>query len=393
MKGLQEMRNERNEITRKMAVLADTPRDQWNTAKQKEFADAEAAVMAIDGQIDRYERALAAAGERLRGGAPGNASGGDLHKSIRALGQFAMTGDRFEFGVQNSMTESGDAGIVVPSELYGEITRLAQKYSPLRPLCRVINIGTAASKFTLPVAVTGATGAWVGEVDARPETAAPTLSEVQFNDAEIYFLIPLSQWLLEDTQVGTFLTEEIAAGIGRAEGKAILSGSGTKQPQGVLTTSMSADADGTRAFGSLQTVSTGNASAITADSLIALLYSLAPEYRQNCTWAMNSNTLSIVRRLQDSNGQYLWAQGIAAGQPQTLLGCPICECGDMPDIGPDAYPVIVGDWQRGYALVDRAMSVLRDPYSAKPLVQVYTRKRVSGAVVDSCALKVLKVAA
>jgi len=388
------MREERASLSRKMTEMVNsTPSDQWDTAKQREFNDTEAAIMAIDGQLDKYERALIAAGERLRGGAPVGGSKVDLNTSIRALGEFAKTGDRFEFGVQNSMTESGDAGVVVPHELYNEILRVAEKFSPLRPLCRVIPIGTTASKFTFPVSTSGATGSWVGETDSRAETTAPTLDSVSFNDAEIFFNLPITQWLEEDTAIGQFLVEEIAAGIGRAEGKAVLSGSGTKQPQGVLTATMSTDADGTRTFGSLQTISTGNASSITADSLISLLYSLAPEYRMNCTWVLNSSTLAAVRTMKDSNGQYLWQQSLAPGQPATLLGYPICEANDMPDIAADAYPVIVGDWQRGYSILDRAMTVLRDPYSNKPYINIYSRKRVSGAVVDSCALKVLKVAA
>jgi HK97 family phage major capsid protein len=47
----------------------------------------------------------------------------------------------------------------------------------------------------------------------------------------------------------------------------------------------------------------------------------------------------------------------------------------------------------GYTIADRVgISVLRDPFTAKPYVQFYTRKRVGGAVHNSEALKLLKVA-
>ena len=75
-----------------------------------------------------------------------------------------------------------------------------------------------------------------------------------------------------------------------------------KQPRGILTAPVSADADGTRAYGTLQAVNSGDAATIKADGLINLQYSLKPEYRANACWLMNSATLAVVRRLKDSTG-------------------------------------------------------------------------------------------
>jgi HK97 family phage major capsid protein len=66
---------------------------------------------------------------------------------------------------------------------------------------------------------------------------------------------------------------------------------------------------------------------------------------------------------------------------------------DMPDIAANSLSVAFGDFQRGYLIVDRAgVTVLRDPYSAKPYVLFYTTKRVGGGVQDYDAIKLLKFA-
>jgi HK97 family phage major capsid protein len=79
------------------------------------------------------------------------------------------------------------------------------------------------------------------------------------------------------------------------------------------------------------------------------------------------------------------------GSRAMLMGFPVVEAEDMPDIAADATPLAFGDFQRGYLVVDRSgVRVLRDPYSAKPYVLFYTTKRVGGGVQDFDAIKLLK---
>ena len=77
-----------------------------------------------------------------------------------------------------------------------------------------------------------------------------------------------------------------------------------------------------------------------------------------------------------------------------LMGYPVAESEDMPDIATNSYSVAFGDFRRGYLVVDRVgIRMLRDPYSAKPYVLFYTTKRVGGGVQDFDAIKLLKFAA
>ena len=106
---------------------------------------------------------------------------------------------------------------------------------------------------------------------------------------------------------------------------------------------------------------------------------------------MNRRTLSAIRRFKDTTGAYIWQPTLTAGQPSTLLGYPVAEMEEAPDMATDAYAVMFGDFARGYLIVDRVgVRVLRDPYSAKPYVLFYVTKRVGGGIQNFDAVKLLK---
>ena len=67
-------------------------------------------------------------------------------------------------------------------------------------------------------------------------------------------------------------------------------------------------------------VTAGSATAITADELIDLFYSLNSAYRKNAVWLLNDSTMKNIRKLKDSNGQYLWQPALHEGGFDTLLG-------------------------------------------------------------------------
>lgn len=308
-----------------------------------------------------------------------------------ALGRYVRTGEA-PATERKAWTEASDsAGVIVPEQIASEVMAVAVKYSPLREVCKVIQIQTTASKFVQPIITDGAPSGWVGEVDDRPNTAAPGIEGITFQDAECYCNIPLSAWVDEDTQAYTLVVNEIGKAFGRQEGAAFISGDGSKKPIGFLHGTPTADDDETRDFGVLQYVLSGAAAAVTSDALISLVYSLKPEYRMNGVWVMNASTIAAVRKIKNTSGDYIWADSIAPGQPAMLLGYRVLEAANMPDIAADALPIAFGDFASGYTILDRSMALLRDPYSVKQYVQIYARKRVSGNVTDSCAIKLLKV--
>ena len=128
-----------------------------------------------------------------------------------------------------------------------------------------------------------------------------------------------------------------------------------------------------------------------ADVLLNLVYALKGGYRQNAHFVMNRSTQAAIRKLKDSDGSYVWQPAHAPEAQATLLGFPVVESEDMPDIAANEYAIAFGDFARGYLIVDRlGTRVLRDPYTSKPYVLFYTTKRVAGGVQDFDAIKLMK---
>lgn len=297
-----------------------------------------------------------------------------------------------------STATDSDGGYAVPMEIDNSIESLLLEISPMRQLARVVPATT--SDFKTLVNKRGTASGWVGEEAARSETDTPDLAEVSYPSGEIYAFPMATQRSLEDFafDAEAWLQNEIADEFALKEGAAFVTGDGTNKPKGFLAYSTAATADGVRAFGALQHVITTSDSGLPTsnpgDVLIALMHSLRSGYRRGAAWLMNTNTLSVIAKLKDGDGNYLWRPAFSEGQPSTLLGYPVYEDENMPDIAMDALPVAFGNFQRAYTIVDRTgTSILRDPFTKKGYVGFYSRKRVSGALVNSEAVKVLKVSA
>ena len=183
----------------------------------------------------------------------------------------------------------------------------------------------------------------------------------------------------------------------RAEGSAFVNGTGTNQPRGFLRATTSTLGDDSRAFGTLQYIGTGSATGLGDDpdlTLIDLVHTLKAGHRQGASFVMNSATLAEVRKLKTSDGAFLWQPGLVEGQPDRLLGYPVVEAEDMPDIAADEYPIAFGNFRHGYLIAERsATQVLRDPFTNKPFVHFYATKRIGGQVLDSAAIKLLRIEA
>ncbi|MGB3539628.1 MAG: phage major capsid protein [Mesorhizobium sp.] len=286
-----------------------------------------------------------------------------------------------------------DGGYLVPGETEAEIGKRLSALSPIRSIASVRQVSSAVLK--KPFSVSGPAVGWVAETAARPQTDTATLAELQFPTMELYAMPAATASLLEDAVVDLdqWISSEVEAAFAEQEGAAFVSGDGTAKPKGFLSYPTVAEASW--AWGKIGYTVTGVAGALPvanpSDILVDTVYSLKAGYRQNANWVMNRKTQATIRKLKDDNGNYLWQPPSAVGQRAMLMGFPLVEAEDMPDIDDDATPLAFGDFGRGYLVVDRTgVRVLRDPYSAKPYVLFYTTKRVGGGVQDFDAIKLLK---
>ena len=306
-----------------------------------------------------------------------------------------LESDLVEMQANLNIGTGSDGGFTVPEIINNQIERQVELVSPMRRICRVIRIETVPSRYKKLVNKRGTASGWVGEVTARPETNTPSIESIDFPDGEIYANPAATQWMLEDSQFDlvSWLSEEVTSEFSKQEGVAFISGDGTNKPEGFLNGTPVATDDDSRAFGVLQYLPGGHASLLNdPDTLIDVVYKLNSAYRDGAWWVMNSKTLSVIRKLKDTQNQYLWQPSNQQGQPSLLMGYPVLTAEDMPDIAANAFPVAFGNFDRGYHILDRASTVLRDEFTNKPFVHFYTRKRLSGKLVNSDAIKLLKIA-
>jgi HK97 family phage major capsid protein len=309
---------------------------------------------------------------------------------------FVRTGATVEMKAFTGVT--GDqGGFAVPREIDAVIDRTLKGISPIRSIANVVKVGSAG--YRKLVTTGGTPSGWAAETDARPGTATPVFTEIVPPTGELYANPSASQAMLDDAafDVEAWLADEIATEFAKAEGAAFVAGSGVNRPRGFLQVPTATTADAIRAFGTLQYLASGAAADFGAnpqERLIDLVQALRAPYRQGASFVMNAATLARIRKFKTTDGAFVWQPSLAAGQPATLLGYPVIEAEDMPDIAANALAIAFGNFKAGYLIAERTeTAILRDPYSSKPFVNFYATKRVGGCVSNSEAIKLMKFAA
>lgn len=312
---------------------------------------------------------------------------------------------------QKAVATTTDAagGYAVPEIIARQITEKLQDISPMRQLVRVVSIGSSDYKELVDVNGEGYT--WVGEGTSRSETDTSTLAQVTPTMGTIYAYVKASEESLDDIffDVSSWLVNKSVRAFARGEGAAFVSGNGTNKPTGFLngTPVSTGDEDSpARTFGVLQYIPSGTAGGFGSlsltspvkypgDCLIDTVHSLKSGYTAGAKWTMNRSTMGTIRKFKDGNGEYLFQMSNNDGEMGVLLGYPIVEMPDMPDIGSNTFPVAFGNFEEGYLAVDRVglrISV-DDNITAPGFKKWYLRKRVGGKLKNDDAIKLVKMAA
>jgi HK97 family phage major capsid protein len=318
---------------------------------------------------------------------------------IRQKGQSPVIETKLHDLMRKDITVGSTAGggYAVPEVISRDIGLLQLKYSPVRNLVKVVQVGTSDYKELIDIG--GSTAGWVGETDSRTATNTGQLREVAPTHGELYAYPQASEWSLDDIffNVDQWLTDSVARAFAVAEGSAVISGNGTNKPTGMLNTppvTTTDDAVSKRAAAAYQYVLGGDNSpaAVDSDTVIDLMYTLNSAYRANGTFIMNSLTTSQVRKLKDTVGQYLWQPSLQASQPDTLLGKRIETWEQLDDPLGGKFPIAFGDFSQGYLLTERTgLRITRDNVTNVGYVRFYVRKREGGIVLNNDAIKWLKL--
>lgn len=344
----------------------------------------------IKERVERTQDALDALEVKLqRPGAPAAEVKEDKSVLERAFSKFLQHGEQaltVEESKALSTVVDSDGGYTVPENMLPGILRLNREFSPVRQLATVFSINQGTSLKVPKQGSTHFSAGWVAELGARSNATTGTFAQVEILLHEMYSQVPISQGMIDASalSVESYVSEQVGITFAQTEATGFVSGNGVGQPLGLLD-----------AAAGIGTTNSGHATLLTADGVQDCFYALASTYAANSTWMAARGSIREIRQLKDGMQQYLWQPGLQASEPALLMGRPIVEATDMPAIGAGTYPIIVGDFRRGYYIVDYSpgLKLLRDPYSSKPYVLMYFTKKVGGAPVLAEAFRIQVVSA
>lgn len=385
MKKLLELRQEKTTLKTQMTSLLEKVQVENRNLSDEEgqqFDELRARVESINIDISRLEAVFDEErnlpGTKVEGKGVTNAE----------LRHYILTGE-----TRALTTATGaDGGYTVIPELDKEIMRQLSDESVMRQISTVKTI--SSNEYKKLVSVGGVTVKHGEEGQPRTETSTPKLEEVSIKLYPIYAYPKTTQEILDfsDVDILGWLSSEISDAFSETEEIDLLEGDGNKKARGFLDYPRAATGDKTRPFGTLEKMETAGA-APTADELIDLLFKLKSKYRKNAVWVMNSGSAAALQKLKNGNGDYIWRDRLTAGSPDTLLGRPVYYLENIPDATAGEPVLAVGDFKRGYYVVDHTTGVRTRPdnITEPGFYKVHTDKYLGGGVVDSRAIKVLEI--
>lgn len=353
-------------------------------------------VMNLGKEIERLERQAAIDAELSKAtstpltGKPGAKMGRDeKEKTGRASDEYkcsfwnAMRVKAPMPSVLNALQEGTDSegGYLVPDEFERTLVEALEEENVFRTLAHVIRTSSGDRK--IPVVASKGSASWVDEEGAYQESD-DAFSQVSIGAYKLGTMIKVSEELLADSvfDLEAYISKEFARRIGSREEESFFNGDGKGKPLGILAATGGAEVG----------VTAASATAITADEVIDLFYSLKAPYRKNAVWLLNDATVKQIRKLKDSTGQYLWQPSLVAGTPDTILGRPVKTSAFMPTAAAGAKTIAFGDFKY-YWIADRqgrTFKKLSELFAAIGQVGFMGNQRVDGKLILPEAIKVLQ---
>jgi HK97 family phage major capsid protein len=196
-------------------------------------------------------------------------------------------------------------------------------------------------------------------------------------------IIPVSRELLEDSgvDIAKIISDAIAARISRGVNEHLTTGTGTAQPQGIVTAATVGK-------------TTAVAGAITADELIDLIHSVDAAYRSTARFMLADGVVAGIRKLKDSTGSYIWQPGMSLTNPETIFGRAFVVNPDMPATATGVKTVLYGDFKAYTVRQARALEVRRldERFADSDQVGFVALGRWDGLLTDTGAVRALKQA-
>lgn len=284
--------------------------------------------------------------------------------------------------IVNALEEGVDTegGYLVPNEFEDTLVEALEEENMFRSLAHVIQ--TSSGERKIPVVASKGSANWIDEEGPYTDSD-DAFGQVTIGSFKLGTTIKVSEELINDSvfDLENYISKEFARRIASREEEAFFTGDGNGKPLGFLAKTGGAEVG----------VTAASATAITADEIIDLFYSLKTPYRKNAVWILNDATVKAVRKLKDSTGQYLWQSALTEGTPDKLLGRPVYTSAYMPTAAAGAKTIAFGDFKY-YWIADRqgrSFRRLNELYATTGQVGFLGSQRVDGKLILPEAVKVL----
>jgi HK97 family phage major capsid protein len=238
-----------------------------------------------------------------------------------------------------SVGTNNTGGYTVAPEFLKELQVAMIAQGGVRAAARVITTSTGAA---MPVPMTDDTAQVAALINEN--TSVSSATDMPFSSVTLNAFkwtsneLAISNELMNDSafNIDSIVTEAIAGRFVRGQNAYFTTGTGTSQPQGVVTASSNA-----------QTGASGQTSSVIYSDLVAVVHGINPVYRANAKWMFHDSTLATLKLLVDDNHRPLWMSslaGFASGAPDTILGYPYIINQDMPTMAASAKSILFGDF-------------------------------------------------
>jgi len=287
-----------------------------------------------------------------------------------------------------SVGSDPDGGYTVTPEMSNRIVSRQFETSPLR---QVANVETISSmSFQIIDDPEEYTAARTTEGNTTANTATGSFGKREIVAHTIEARPKATPELVEDSMfdIESHIANKIGKKYARVEGNEFILGTGVGQARGIATYT-----DGTTWGSTIEQITSGANGGVTYAQLAAIATGLKEGYYANAQWLLHRTLIGKVLALS-GNDTPLWIPSIAVGQPSTLLGYPVRFAQDFATPATNSLSGAFGDFRAAYTWVDRkGITIMPDPYTQKPYIEYYARSRSGGDVVDTDAIKIIKLAA
>lgn len=268
-------------------------------------------------------------------------------------------------------------GFLVPTGFRAELEKALLQFGGMRQSRATVLRTATGNDLPMPTSNdTGNSGALLAEntTDAEQDVTfgSTTLNAYKYTSK----IVKVSIELMQDSafSMDAFLAAALGERLGRIHNTHFTTGTGSGQPNGVVTAATLG-----------KTGTTGQTTSIIYDDLVDLEHSVDPAYRGQAEWMLNDSSVKIIKKLVDGNGLPLWSSGIAVREPDTILGYPWIVNQDMAAMAANAKSVLFGDFSKYMIrdVMDITMIRLAERYADAGQVGFIAFSRNDGDLLDA----------